>query len=43
MAGENPPRNKMDAIVVARYAPLVLPTQLKMKFILMDSKWTSAA
>jgi len=25
MAGANPPRNKMDAIVVARYAPLVLP------------------
>jgi ribonuclease HI len=25
MAGANPPRNKMDAIVAARYAPLVLP------------------
>jgi hypothetical protein len=25
MAGANPPRNRMDAIVVARYAPLVLP------------------
>jgi hypothetical protein len=25
MAGANPPRNRMDAIVVARYAPLILP------------------
>jgi hypothetical protein len=25
MAGDNPPRNIMDAIVAARYAPLVLP------------------
>ena len=25
MAGPNPPPNHMDAIVVARYAPLVLP------------------
>jgi hypothetical protein len=25
MAGANPPRNRMDAIVAARYAPLVLP------------------
>jgi hypothetical protein len=25
MAGDNPPLNKMDAIVAARYAPLVLP------------------
>jgi hypothetical protein len=25
MVGSNPPRNRMDAIVVARYAPLVLP------------------
>jgi hypothetical protein len=25
MVGANPPRNKMDAIVAARYAPLVLP------------------
>jgi hypothetical protein len=25
MAGGNPPRNKMDAIVAVRYAPLVLP------------------
>ena len=25
MAGANPPRNIMDAIVAARYAPLVLP------------------
>jgi hypothetical protein len=25
MAGANPPRNRMDSIVVARYAPLVLP------------------
>jgi hypothetical protein len=25
MAGANPPLNRMDAIVVARYAPLVLP------------------
>jgi len=25
MAGANPPRNMMDAIVAARYAPLVLP------------------
>jgi ribonuclease HI len=25
MAGANPPQNKMDAIVAARYAPLVLP------------------
>jgi hypothetical protein len=25
MAGVNPPRTRMDAIVVARYAPLVLP------------------
>jgi hypothetical protein len=24
MVGENPPRNRMDAIVAARYAPLVL-------------------
>jgi hypothetical protein len=26
--GANPPRNKMDAIVVARYAPLVLPESM---------------
>jgi hypothetical protein len=25
MAGSNPPRNRMDSIVAARYAPLVLP------------------
>jgi hypothetical protein len=25
MAGANPPRNRMDTIVVARYAPLILP------------------
>jgi hypothetical protein len=25
MAGANPPRNRMDAIVAARYAPLILP------------------
>jgi hypothetical protein len=25
MAGVNPPLNRMDAIVAARYAPLVLP------------------
>ena len=25
MAGANPPLNRMDAIVIARYAPLVLP------------------
>jgi hypothetical protein len=25
MAGANPPRNRMDEILVARYAPLVLP------------------
>jgi hypothetical protein len=25
MAGVNPPRNRMDAIVAAIYAPLVLP------------------
>jgi hypothetical protein len=25
MAGVNPPQNKMDAIMAARYAPLVLP------------------
>jgi hypothetical protein len=25
MAGANPPRNIMDAIVAARYAPMVLP------------------
>ena len=25
MAGPNPPPNRMDAIVAARYAPLVLP------------------
>ena len=25
MVGSNPPRNRMDAIVVARYAPLILP------------------
>jgi hypothetical protein len=25
MEGSNPPRNIMDAIVAARYAPLVLP------------------
>jgi hypothetical protein len=25
MAGDNPPRNKMDAIVASRYAPLLLP------------------
>jgi hypothetical protein len=25
MVGANPPRNRMDAIVAARYAPLVLP------------------
>jgi hypothetical protein len=25
MAGANPPRNRMDAIVATRYAPLVLP------------------
>jgi hypothetical protein len=25
MAGANPPKNRMDAIVVARYAPLILP------------------
>jgi hypothetical protein len=25
MVGENPPRNRMDAIVAVRYAPLVLP------------------
>jgi hypothetical protein len=28
MAGANPPRNIIDAIVVARYAPLVLPQSL---------------
>jgi hypothetical protein len=28
MASPNPPRNRMDAIVVARYAPLVLPQPL---------------
>jgi hypothetical protein len=28
MAGANPPRNRMDAIVAARYAPLVLPHPL---------------
>jgi hypothetical protein len=25
MAGANPPLNRMDDIVVARYAPLILP------------------
>jgi hypothetical protein len=25
MAGANPPRNRMDAIVAERYSPLVLP------------------
>jgi hypothetical protein len=25
MAGANPPRNRMDSIVVVRYAPLILP------------------
>jgi hypothetical protein len=25
MVGANPPRNRMDAIVATRYAPLVLP------------------
>jgi hypothetical protein len=25
MAGANPPRNRMDSIVAARYAPLILP------------------
>jgi hypothetical protein len=28
MAGANPPRNKMDSIVAARYTPLVLPQPL---------------
>jgi hypothetical protein len=28
MAGDNPPRNKMDAIVDTRYAPLVLPQSM---------------
>jgi hypothetical protein len=28
MAGENPPRNRMDTIVAARYAPLILPQPL---------------
>jgi hypothetical protein len=28
MAGANPPRNRMDAIVAARYAPLVFPQPL---------------
>jgi hypothetical protein len=28
MAGANPPRNRMDAIVAARYTPLVLPQPL---------------
>jgi hypothetical protein len=28
MAGANPPQNRMDAIVVARYAPLILPQPL---------------
>jgi hypothetical protein len=28
MAGANPPRNKMDVVVAARYAPLVLPQPL---------------
>jgi hypothetical protein len=28
MVGDNPPRNRMDAIVVTRYAPLVLPQPL---------------
>jgi hypothetical protein len=28
MAGANPPRTRMEAIVVARYAPLVLPWPL---------------
>jgi hypothetical protein len=28
MVGANPPRNRMDAIVAARYAPLVLPQPL---------------
>jgi hypothetical protein len=28
MAGANPPRNRMDAIVAARYAPLIFPQPL---------------
>ena len=28
MAGANPPQNRMDAIVTARYAPLILPQPL---------------
>jgi hypothetical protein len=28
MVGDNPPRNRMDAILVTRYAPLVLPQPL---------------
>jgi hypothetical protein len=40
MAGDNPPRNRMDAIVATRYAPLVLtqpmnalPTRDYLKYI----------